>query len=241
MPTKNKSVLRKAPVRGSERWSVIPGNFDPLHRADVFPSTGGWELPDLLPQQKNMTIPSDLYPHVYKKRNPRFPALLHFYLEDYHFELLWNNPQRGLKTVTRPDYWGVCTPDFSLGLDMPLVMQMWQIYRCRWVGRYWQEHGVNVIPAMVWLDERSFDFVFEGVPEGQIVAHGVPNLKDPLYLETFLDGYREMVRKVKPRAAFAFTTGAGFSRDLWEVETVCFMRYHFDRRRKGNKPGGSYA
>jgi len=49
---------------------------------------------------------------------------LHFYIHDYHFERVWNNPQRYLDMFKRFD--GVITPDFSVYRDMPLAMQVWK-------------------------------------------------------------------------------------------------------------------
>jgi len=57
---------------------------------------------------------------------------LHFYVNDYEFEGVWDHPLRHLETLRRFD--GVITPDFSVYLDMPVAWQIWNIYRSRAIG-----------------------------------------------------------------------------------------------------------
>ena len=43
---------------------------------------------------------------------------------------------------------------------------LWQTYRTRWLGRYFQESGLSVIPTVQWADEETLDFICDGVPKG---------------------------------------------------------------------------
>lgn len=52
-------------------------------------------------------------------------------------------------------YAGVISPDFSLYIDMPLCLQMVNVYLNRAVGCYIQRKGVKVIPNVRWGDERT--------------------------------------------------------------------------------------
>lgn len=213
-------------VRASQNWKALPGSFDNLHLSHVFPSSNDWDIPDI-PPQKDMQIPKGLHPHRFKQRRPKYPALLEFFMDDYHFQIMWNMPNRGLKTVTNPVYWGVCTPDFSLWLDMPVILQLYQTYRNRWLGCYWSKHGVNVIPSVCWVDERSFEFCFRGISQGQIISHGVPGFQTPLHRETFLEGYHEMIRQLKPSHVFAF---GKMPMEEAQAPTTVFERYHTKRK-----------
>ena len=50
------------------------------------------------------------------------------------------------------------------------VMQIFNIFRNRWCGAYWASKGIRVIPSVNWGDESTFDFCFDGVEKGSIVA-----------------------------------------------------------------------
>lgn len=82
-----------------------------------------------------------------------FEQWVHFYIHDYMFERIWNNPKQYLNRLKKFD--GVITPDFSLYRDMPLVMQMWNTYRGRSIGFWLQANGIPVIPNVRWGDERT--------------------------------------------------------------------------------------
>lgn len=85
---------------------------------------------------------------------------------------------------------------------MPLMLQMYSAFKNRWCGAYWQSLGLRVIPTISWSDERSFDFCFEGIEEGSIVAistHGNHRAK-----EEFMLGYNKMLQKIKPCAIICY-------------------------------------
>ena len=93
----------------------------------------------------------------------------------------------------------VFTPDFSIYLDMPLAMQIWNTYRNRLIGQICQDYEMKVIPTVGWAGEESFEFCFDGLPKGGTVAVstvGVMNNKDAK--EIFRRGMEEMIRQVEP-------------------------------------------
>lgn len=63
-----------------------------------------------------------------------------FYTEDWRFRALWTNPT----PVTNSGCVNVFEPNFSVYRDMPRVCALWQIYRKRWLARYWQSFGLRV-------------------------------------------------------------------------------------------------
>jgi hypothetical protein len=87
-----------------------------------------------------------------------------FYVWDDKLERLWRNPERQKARLLAAGVATVIEPDFSLWADAPLVEQLWNVYRARWLGRFWQEAGLNIIPSLNWADERSFEFCFLGIP-----------------------------------------------------------------------------
>lgn len=93
---------------------------------------------------------------------------LHFFIDDYQFIRLWDNPDAYLDKLKQ--YQAVCTPDFSLYTDFPLAVQQFNHFRKHWLGAYWQMHGIQVIPTICWSDTASFDWCFDGEPTNSCVA-----------------------------------------------------------------------
>ena len=122
---------------------------------------------------------------------------LHFFLDDYQFYRVWNELKGNGEIIK--EFAGALSPDFSLYLDYPISLQIYNTYRNRYCGAYWQSLGVNVIPTIGWSDEKSFEFCFDGVEKGSIVAVGtvgVINNKDAK--ELFIKGYNEMLKRIEP-------------------------------------------
>lgn len=122
---------------------------------------------------------------------------VHFFLDDYQFCRLWSNIDRYIPMLQRFRY--VMSPDFSTYTDFPKVMQIYNHYRKHWCAAYMQEAGIQVIPTISWSTPDSYDWCFDGEPEGGTVAVssvGCMNSKEKKAL--FLAGYEEMVRRLQP-------------------------------------------
>ncbi|MFO8045934.1 MAG: DUF4417 domain-containing protein [Halomonas sp.] len=128
--------------------------------------------------------------------------LCHFYLDDYRFETTWNKLNAALIHLRR--YWAVMTPDFSLYPQWPAVVNQWNTYRSRWLGRWWQRQGLRVIPTVNWSDEASHAYCFDGIPPGQIVTIGVPDARRQYVVERYRDGVDAMCERLSPRLVIVY-------------------------------------
>lgn len=119
------------------------------------------------------------------------------FLDDYQFNRLWTNIDRYIPMLQKFRY--VMSPDFSTYTDFPKVMQIYNHYRKHWVGAYLQEAGIQVIPTISWSTPDSFEWCFDGEPEGaavEVSSVGCMNSKEKKAL--FLAGYEEMIRRLSP-------------------------------------------
>jgi hypothetical protein len=122
-------------------------------------------------------------------------SAVHFFLDDYRFEVVWTKPERG---VSRPAKVGMAlTPDFSMWREMPLVMQQWQIYRSRWCGMWMWHHGITVIPTITWSGYQSYSFAFQGVAPGSTVAISTVGVRKDSEA-SFRHGVEAMVDQIGP-------------------------------------------
>ena len=123
--------------------------------------------------------------------------ILHFFLDDYQFERVWNNPDAYLGVLSR--FKAVTSPDFSLYVDFPTVLQHYNNYRRQWCGAYWQEHGIKVIPTVRWADESSYDWCFDGIPKHSLVCIStVGGFKEKIVAERWMKGYRKAIEVLEP-------------------------------------------
>lgn len=143
---------------------------------------------------------------------------LHFFLDDYQFYRVWNELEKNGEIVK--DFAGALSPDFSLYSDYPLSLQIYNTYRNRYCGAYWQSLGIKVIPTIGWSDESSFDFCFEGVEKGGIVAVGtVGVMNDEKAKKLFLQGYNEMMKRLEPKKILIYGSKfEGLSGDIIEIK-----------------------
>ena len=128
---------------------------------------------------------------------------VHFFIDDYQFMRVWKNPDQYLPMLQR--FQAVCTPDFSTYTDFPKAIQIYNHYRKHWLGAYWQEHGINVIPTISWSDEESFDWCFDGEPIGGMVAvSSVGTQGNKAAAQLFEAGYHEMKRRLRPEQIIVY-------------------------------------
>ena len=112
---------------------------------------------------------------------------VHFYIHDDRFEKIWKTPKDYLERLKK--YAGIITPDFSVYIGMPYVMQTWNTYRNRTIGYCLQNNGIKIIPNVRWGDERTYDFAFEGLEKGGNFAVSTNGcLQDKFNREYFAKG-----------------------------------------------------
>lgn len=125
-----------------------------------------WGFPTLMPED---FVPQELVSWADRRtQGTHDVAGVHFFVDDYRFESLWNRPSRYIQILS--SFGAALTPDFSLYSDMPIPMQIWNTYRSRALGNYWQRSGITVIPTLQWSTEDSYAFSFGGLPTNSVVA-----------------------------------------------------------------------
>lgn len=185
-----------------------------------------WQMPII---QNNGFIPDDLIGFNYAKTSENKNCGIHFYVDDYQFERVWNKPEDYTDILF--DYDCILSPDFSLYTDMPMPMKIWNVYRSRFIGNYYQSKGINVIPTLSWAEPETFKFCFEGIPEGSIVSVstiGVKENKDALKI--WRDGMRAAIDKIKPSTVLVY--GGKLDFDYGNIDVRYFNNKITERWKK---------
>ena len=153
-----------------------------------------WEMPII---NNDHYIPERLIGFNEALTSKAYDACVHFFLDDYQFERIWKEPRRYVDALKR--FSGVCSPDFSLYLDMPTPLRIYNTYRSRLVGQYLQSQGLKVIPTISWANKDSFEFCFKGIPKGSVVAISTLGVrKDKEALSIWQNGKKELIAQIEP-------------------------------------------
>lgn len=143
-------------------------------------------------------IPSRLiYYNEIVKSKQKYSGFVHFYMDDYKFESIWNHPQVALKKLRRCD--GIITPDFSTYLDMPVALKIYNTYRMRAIGYWLGKQGLQVINNVRWSYENSYKYCFDGIEKNSTVCiSSVGCLCDKHDEDRFIEGLKAMVQILNP-------------------------------------------
>ena len=174
-----------------ETWKSINNRLDSLNlKKGLYPSDNEYGIPTIRKQdiQVNKFIPFG---------NKTYDGTAHFFLDDFKFERVWNTPKKYLNVLKQ--YESVCSPDFSPYDDYPIALQIYNVYRNRWLGKYWQRNGIKVIPTVGWSTPESYDFCFLGIePRSTVAISSLGILRDKEAIELFIMGFDEMKEQIKP-------------------------------------------
>ncbi len=175
-----------------------------------------WQMPII---ENDGFIPKDLTGFNYAKSLENKNTGIHFFVDDYQFERVWNYPEKYVDILSEYDC--ILSPDFSLYMDMPMPMKIWNIYRSRQIGAYYQSQGIKVIPTISWAEPETFEFCFQGIPKGSIVAISTVGVKeDATALEIWTDGVTEMIKQIEPSVILIY--GGKLDYDYGDIQTVYY-------------------
>ena len=122
---------------------------------------------------------------------------VHFFIHDYQFESLWNRRERFRNML--PEFKAVMTPEYSVYIDWPVMLQMWNHYRKHLIGAWMQSIGCKVYPTITWGNESSYSWCFDGEPfRGTVCVSSVGKYKDKEMRKMFIDGYNRMLEVLEP-------------------------------------------
>lgn len=177
-------------------------NIQNLDKAQ-YEGVGLYDIPQLEPVRDLPEIKEWIgFNYVLTDNHPEGKAV-HFFMDDYQFERIFNQPERYIERLKR--YVCVATPDFSPYGDMPHALQIMSHYKKNWVGKFLQENGVTVIPTIrASSDPRSLEWFLDGEPVGGIVLISSMWTGKKGFSEADRNEWNLMVEKLKPKKIFVY-------------------------------------
>lgn len=142
----------------------------PLLRLDRIPEIpddmGTWAGPVIAEQDGE----HDGYVYMYSSDSTRgmpwAKTLVAFFIHDQRFENWWSDPAHYVQRILNMGGWGIVVPDYSMFIDMPEALRVYNCYRSYWIGRFAQEAGLQVVPNLVFGKDEDLDWSLAGIPEG---------------------------------------------------------------------------
>ena len=204
------------------------GIFQP-HTAE-----GKYEIPVIAPEYELLSVEWLGYNYARGTKQGEGKGV-HFFLDDYQFSALWNNPIQTTDGLMK--FGAVMSPDFSTYTDMPMILQIYNHYRKHWLAQYWQSRGLKVIPTISWSDHRSFEWCFDGEPGGGVVAISTIGCeRDKEAFGLFSAGYSEMLDRLRP--AHILVYGKRFDFMTEKITVIEPFHKAMERRRNNGRQRG---
>jgi len=150
-----------AGIDTGESVASSPVLVTPEDTSVQFPSDNEFGIPLL---DANMQADNIPYPHLtygFAARRKVMAGLWLFYTDDYRFEALWGEPHNLLYSAPK----AAVECNFSVFNTTPKAVALYQIYRKRWLARYWQSKGVRIFVDLN-VPDPHFHLNLLGVPKG---------------------------------------------------------------------------
>lgn len=124
---------------------------------DPYETDGPFEMPVI---KKTLHMPNELIGFNEAISSKHYQSGIHMFIDDYQFERIWNTPERYVNVLKQYDC--VLTPDFSLYMDMPRAMKVWNIYRSR-----------LIVGKRSWLTKKRMERALRQIFNFKIMKGGI--------------------------------------------------------------------
>ena len=199
-------------TRSSENWACQAGSQNLLNTNKIYESKLIYGMPEILDLPQKEPLNLDFVPCQHYKKGENKGVL--FFTEDHFNNAIWNRPEHYCDKFSKAHT--VFSPDFSPYNDYPEALQIFNIYRSRYITRVFQEYGLNVIPYINHNDVNTFEYSFAGTPKGKMIA--ISTLGQAFILEIF----QELLKQVQPSKIYCYGKKDS-SKYLNEFENIVFL------------------
>lgn len=141
-------------------------------------------------------VPKSLISFNYAKTYKNKDVGIHFYIDDYQFERVWNEPFKYTNLLKNFDC--VIGPDFSLHTNFPKPLRLFNLYKQRLLTAFWQSKGICVIPNLTWSSLEDLDECLEGFPKHSVIALSTNGCLNKRTKERFLECFNKAIQIIEP-------------------------------------------
>lgn len=128
----------------------------------LFAADNVYDIPVLkMPKGENVYLHLPLKPYGADARTKTGVGTYHFYVDDYRFNAIWNNPEKIINSGCQ----AIVEPNCSLYETTPIGYGIFLIYKKRWIARMLQDFGIEVFVDLN-VTEKFHEYNVMGVPKG---------------------------------------------------------------------------
>lgn len=142
------------------------------------------------------SLPTTIVPFNIAMQMPierRKEVWVHFYIDDYQFERIWNKPIKYLEILKQ--FKGVIAPNFSMFANMPKAISIFNLYRNNTLCNFYMQNSIEVIPCACWTNASSHFWCLETIEKNSIVSVSSVGADK----EMFIQGFHLLMKIVNPR------------------------------------------
>ena len=119
---------------------------------------------------------------------------------------------------------------------MPKALKIWNTYRSRLIGQYWQNQGLTVIPTVSWAEPDSYKYAFDGLPIGATLAVStVGVMMNRQSQKLWKQGAEHLLRTLHPKTLLIY--GNPINIDPVDTELIYYQNFANKRLRNLPKDG----
>lgn len=189
--------------------SIIDDGFN-AELVETATFAGLLEIP-VINNPENYVITEKLIPLDQISKTDNYSETVQCYIMDKKFQDFIVNVKNYINELRK--FKAVISVDCSLYYDMPLVLQMTNVYLSHQIGHYLQTQGITVIPNVRWGDERSYTriipseppFAFLGYEKHGIYAVGTYGCCQSKEEKKHIrEGLRSMIKELEPKTILIY-------------------------------------
>lgn len=175
-------------------------------------------------------VPSKLKGFNYAKSSKEFDFGIHFYIDDYQFERIWNDPYPYIDLLSQFEC--VLTPHYSVYSDMAFPIRVYNTYRSKLLGQMMQDAGLIVIPTVYWGWEDTYDYEFDGLPENSTLSIYTMNWDNTEENKELNEkGLKELIKRKSPKRLLIYSNGKEIDFDFGDIEVIYYKNEVYERLR----------
>ena len=155
------ATTEKEEVKDEEEVKEEEEEIDNFVGDVIYPSDNQYDIPTLSINVQATTVELPFNRWGSLARSSRMEGTYHFYTDDYKFDGLWKHPEMILNSNCK----ATVEPNFSTNDQMPFSVALYNMYKKRWISKYFQTNGIKIFIDLA-VAKKFRDIALVGVPKG---------------------------------------------------------------------------